>query len=209
MICTFTHKRDTMQLLFCSSNINKAQEIQYKLGDKFQIKCLKDLGFTGEIEETAKTFEGNALIKAEFGNKTYDLPCFSDDSGLEVEALNNEPGVYSARYAGETKNDDNNMDKLLQKLKGVTNRKAHFKTVIVYIDKAGEKFSFEGSVSGTIIDEKRGNQGFGYDTIFIPDGFDRTFAEMSLEEKSSLSHRSRALDKFIEFITEINTPVKS
>jgi XTP/dITP diphosphohydrolase len=190
-----------MQLLFCSTNIHKSKEIQYKLGPTYALKSLNDVGFTGEIEETAFTFEGNAKLKAEFGFQHYHLPCFSDDSGLEVEALNLEPGVYSARYAGEAKDDNKNMDKLLLNLKGITNRKAHFKTVIVYIDIKGEQFVFEGSVSGRIIEEKRGDQGFGYDPVFIPDGYDRTFAEMNMKEKSILSHRARALEKFIHFLS--------
>ena len=190
-----------MQLLFCSTNIHKSKEIQHKLGPTYALKSLNDVGFTGEIEETAFTFEGNAKLKAEFGFQHYHLPCFSDDSGLEVEALNLEPGVYSARYAGEAKDDNKNMDKLLLNLKGITNRKARFKTVIVYIDIKGEQFVFEGSVSGRIIEVKRGDQGFGYDPIFIPDGYDKTFAEMSMEEKSILSHRARALEKFIHFLS--------
>ena len=190
-----------MQLLFCSTNIHKSKEIQYKLGPTYALKSLNDVGFTGEIEETAFTFEGNAKLKAEFGFQNYHLPCFSDDSGLEVEALNLEPGVYSARYAGEAKDDNKNMDKLLLNLKGITNRKARFKTVIVYIDIKGEQFVFEGSVSGRIIEVKRGDQGFGYDPIFIPDGYDRTFAEMNMKEKSILSHRARALEKFIHFLS--------
>ena len=189
-----------MQLLFCSSNIHKTKEIQHKLGASFELKCLNDLGFTGEIAETAYTFEGNATLKADFGFKTYNLPCFSDDSGLEVEVLNQKPGVFSARYAGEPKDDQRNMDKLLHNLKGLSNRKASFKTVIVYINQLGEHFVFEGSVPGVIIDEKRGEQGFGYDPIFIPDGYDRTFAEMTLEEKSKLSHRARAVEKFIDYL---------
>ena len=190
-----------MQLLLCSTNIHKSKEIQYKLGPTYALKSLNDVGFIGEIEETAFTFEGNAKLKAEFGFQHYHLPCFSDDSGLEVEALNLEPGVYSARYAGEAKDDNKNMDKLLLNLKGITNRKARFKTVIVYIDIKGEQFVFEGSVSGRIIEEKRGDQGFGYDPVFIPDGYDRTFAEMNKKEKSILSHRARALEKFIHFLS--------
>jgi len=139
-----------------------------------------------------------------FGYTHYGITCFSDDSGLEVESLNQEPGVYSARYAGEAKNDGNNIDKLLHNLQGITNRKARFKTVIVYIDLHGDKYIFEGSISGRIIDEKRGNQGFGYDPIFIPDGYDRTFAEMTIEEKNTLSHRARALEKFIVFLSSQN-----
>ena len=189
-----------MQLLFCSTNIHKSKEIQHKLGPTYALKSLNDVGFTGEIEETAFTFEGNAKLKAEFGFQHYHLPCFSDDSGLEVEALNLEPGVYSARYAGELKNDQRNTEKLLEKLVGITNRKACFKTVLIYIDKNGAKYSFEGRVDGTIISEQKGTHGFGYDPVFVPEGFDKTFAEMDMEEKSTLSHRARAVEKFIHFL---------
>jgi len=193
-----------IELLFCSTNVHKTKEIQYKLGSSYILKSLTDLGFQGEIEENANSFEGNATLKAMFGYTHYGIACFSDDSGLEVESLNQEPGVYSARYAGEAKNDGNNIDKLLHNLQGITNRKARFKTVIVYIDLHGDKYIFEGSISGRIIDEKRGNQGFGYDPIFIPDGYDRTFAEMTIEEKNTLSHRARALEKFIVFLSSQN-----
>jgi XTP/dITP diphosphohydrolase len=189
-----------MEILFCSSNINKTKEIQHKVGNSIQIKNLIDIGFEGEIPETANTFEGNALLKAKFGFENYKTPCFSDDSGLEVEALNNEPGVFSARYAGEPKDDNRNTEKLLENLKGISNRKACFKTVLIYIDKEGSKHIFEGRVNGTIILEKRGNHGFGYDPIFVPDGFEKTFAEMNMEEKSQLSHRARAVEKFVTFL---------
>ncbi len=189
-----------MELIFCSSNVNKTKEIQHKVGVSIQIKNLLDLGFTGEIPETANTFEGNALLKAQFGYNEFDLPCFSDDSGLEVMALNNEPGVYSARYAGEPKSDERNMEKLLLNLKGVKNRKACFKTILLYIDSNGLKHSFEGRVDGTIINEKRGVHGFGYDPIFVPDGSDKTFAELNMEEKSTLSHRAIAVQKFVTFL---------
>lgn len=191
-----------MKLLFCSSNINKTSEIKHKLGESFEIINLLDLNYTDDIPETANTFEGNAFIKADFGFTHFKVPCFSDDSGLEVEALNNEPGVYSARYAGEPKNDQRNTEKLLEKLVGISNRKACFKTVLIYIDKNGAKYSFEGRVDGTIISEQRGTYGFGYDPIFVPDGFDKTFAEMNMEEKSTLSHRARAVEKFILFLKE-------
>jgi XTP/dITP diphosphohydrolase len=191
-----------MKLLFCSSNINKTNEIKHKLGESFEIINLQDLNYTDDVPETANTFEGNAFIKADFGFTHFKVPCFSDDSGLEVEALNNEPGVYSARYAGEPKNDQRNTEKLLEKLVGISNRKACFKTVLIYIDKNGAKHSFEGRVDGTIISEQKGTYGFGYDPIFVPDGFDKTFAEMSMEEKSTLSHRARAVEKFILFLKE-------
>ena len=189
-----------MEILFCSSNPNKTKEIQHKVGDSILIKNLLDVGFTGDIPETASTFEGNALLKAQFGFEHYGKACFSDDSGLEVEALNNEPGVYSARYAGEPKSDERNMDKLLSNLNGIENRKACFKTVLIYLDATGEKHTFEGKVEGTIIDNKRGEQGFGYDPIFVPNGFDKTFAEMNMEEKSRLSHRAIAVQKFVTFL---------
>ena len=178
----------------------KKVEIQHKIGNEFNIINLNDVGFTGDIDETAETFAGNALIKATFGFETYGKPCFSDDSGLEVEALNNAPGVYSARYAGEPKSDVRNMDKLLEALNGIENRKACFKTVLAYIDSNGKAHYFEGKIEGVITDEKRGNQGFGYDPIFIPNGFDKTFAELSLEEKGKISHRALAVEKFIEHL---------
>lgn len=188
------------EILFCSSNINKTKEIQHKIGTSIQIKNLLDLGLTEEIPETADTFKGNALLKAQFGFEHYGKACFSDDSGLEVEALNNEPGVYSARYAGEPKNDLQNTKKLLKNLEGISNRKACFKTVLVYIDENGNIYDFEGRVDGTIITEQKGNEGFGYDPIFVPNGFNKTFAEMNMEEKSKLSHRARAVEKFIHFL---------
>ena len=189
-----------MELLFCSSNEKKKVEIQHKIGNEFNIINLNDVGFTGDIDETAETFAGNALIKATFGFETYGKPCFSDDSGLEVEELNNAPGVYSARYAGEPKSDVRNMDKLLEALNGIENRKACFKTVLAYIDSNGKAHYFEGKIEGVITDEKRGNQGFGYDPIFIPNSFDKTFAELSLEEKGKISHRALAVEKFIEHL---------
>ena len=190
-----------MKLLFCSQNQNKTNEIRHKLGSDFEIQNLLDLLYLDEIPETALTFEGNALLKAQFGFSYFNTPCFSDDSGLEVETINNEPGVYSARYAGEPKSDDRNMDKLLFNLKGIHNRKACFKTVLIYIDGNGDKHSFEGRIDGNIIDEKRGLYGFGYDPIFVPDGFDKTFAEMNMEEKSKLSHRAIAVEKFVTFLS--------
>lgn len=193
-----------MKLLFCSSNHGKTQEIQYKFGKLISVQNLPDVGYTEEIPETAHTFEGNALLKAHFGYEKFNTACFSDDSGLEVSALNNEPGVFSARYAGIPRSDEKNMDKLLFELKGIKNRKACFKTVIVFIDSTGKTFSFEGKIDGEIIDEKRGEHGFGYDPIFVPEGNSKTFAEMNLEEKSKLSHRSIALEKFYSFLIENN-----
>ena len=189
-----------MKLLFCSSNIGKTQEIQYKFGESITIQNLLDIGCTEEIPETADTFAGNALLKARYGYENFKVACFSDDSGLEVAALDNAPGVYSARYAGIPKSDTRNMDKLLFELQGIKNRNACFKTVISYIDSLGNAFSFEGKIEGEILEEKRGSQGFGYDPIFLPKGYTKTFAEMNLEEKSNLSHRSIALEKFYSFL---------
>lgn len=191
-----------MELLFCSSNEKKKTEIQHKVGTDYTIINLNDLGHTEDIPETADTFAGNALLKAEFGFQKYGKPCFSDDSGLEVEALNNAPGVYSARYAGEPRSDERNMDKLLQALEGVENRNACFKTVIAYIDNSGKEHYFEGKIEGKITREKRGDGGFGYDPIFIPNGFDKTFAELSLEEKGKISHRALAVEKFIKHLNQ-------
>ena len=189
-----------MKLLFCSSNIGKTQEIQYKFGKSITIQNLLDIGCTEEIPETADTFAGNALLKARYGYENFNGACFSDDSGLEVTALDNAPGVYSARYAGIPKSDTRNMDKLLFELQGVKNRNACFKTVISYIDSLGNASSFEGKIEGEILEEKRGSQGFGYDPIFLPKGYTKTFAEMNLAEKSNLSHRSIALEKFYSFL---------
>lgn len=193
-----------MEIIFCSANEKKKVEIQQKVGNIYTIKNLNDLGYTEDIPETADTFAGNAILKAEFGFKKYGKPCFSDDSGLEVEALNNEPGVYSARYAGDPRSDERNMDKLLQALEGVENRNASFKTVLAYIDNSGKEHYFEGKIEGKITKEKRGDGGFGYDPIFIPNGFDKTFAELSLEEKGKISHRALAVEKFIKHLNQEN-----
>lgn len=193
-----------MEIIFCSANEKKKVEIQQKVGNIYTIKNLNDLGYTEDIPETADTFAGNALLKTEFGFKKYGKPCFSDDSGLEVEALNNEPGVYSARYAGDPRSDERNMDKLLQALEGVENRNACFKTVLAYIDNSGKEHYFEGKIEGKITKEKRGDGGFGYDPIFIPNGFDKTFAELSLEEKGKISHRALAVEKFIKHLNQEN-----
>lgn len=188
-----------MEIIFASSNQNKAKEIQAALPKEFIVKTLLDLDFHEEIPETADTFAGNALLKAQFVAKKWNLPCFSDDSGLEIKALNNEPGVYSARYAGRQKNDDENMNLVLEKLQNETNRKACFKTVIALIIN-GKTSLFEGKVEGTIRHEKTGNQGFGYDPIFEPEGIGKTFAEMDIEEKSKYSHRKRAVEKMVKHL---------
>lgn len=190
------------EILFASGNINKIKEIQAMLGDLYCVKGLKDIGFTEEIEENAPTLEGNASIKSKYLFEKLGCDCFSDDTGLEVEILDNEPGVRSARYAGEGKNSEDNMDLLLKKLEGATNRNAQFRTVISLI-LDGKEYFFEGIVEGTINTERRGAEGFGYDPIFTPKGFGRTFAEMSSEEKNSMSHRGRAVEKLVNFLKNI------
>jgi XTP/dITP diphosphohydrolase len=187
-----------MKLLFTSSNEHKTAEIRSQLPG-FEILNLKDVGCDVDIPETASSFVGNARLKARFGIDNFGVNCFSDDSGLEVFALNNAPGVYSARYAGPEKNDEANLQKLLEALKNENNREACFKTVIVLILNEVE-YVFEGVVEGTIITEKRGDFGFGYDPIFIPNGYSKTFAEMTMDEKSNISHRAVAVKKMVEFL---------
>lgn len=188
-----------MQLVFASNNKNKIKEIQLLLPDSIQILSLEDIGCTEDIPETADTIEGNAILKANYVTQKYGYDCFADDSGLEVAALNGEPGVFSARYAGEPKNDENNIDKLLANLKDVNNKKANFKTIIC-LNMKGEQHLFTGIINGQIIEERIGNNGFGYDPIFVADGYEKTFAELSLEEKARISHRGIAVKKLIDFL---------
>lgn len=188
-----------MKIVFASNNKNKIKEIQALVPSTIQIVSLEDIGCTEEIPETAATIEGNAQIKANYVTEKYGYDCFADDSGLEVEALNGEPGVFSARYAGEPKNDDNNIDKLLANLKNIENKKANFKTVIC-LNLQGKQHLFTGIINGKIIEERIGTNGFGYDPIFVADGYTKTFAELTLEEKSTISHRGIAVKKLIEFI---------
>lgn len=188
-----------MEIIFASSNENKAREIQAVLPPDIRILTLKDLDFTDDIPETADTLEGNALLKARFVYEKWGKPCFSDDSGLEIRSLNGEPGVYSARYAGPQRNDQDNMDLVLRKLEGMTHREASFRTVIALIF-GGKTYLFEGRVDGIIRQEQRGSNGFGYDPLFEPEGLSKTFAEMSLEEKSAFSHRKRAVTKMTDFL---------
>lgn len=192
------------ELLFASHNKNKTKEIAEILGNEYTIVTLSDLNITEPIEESASTLEGNALIKARYLYQKYKKPCFADDSGLEVEALDGKPGVYSARYAGEDNNAMANMTKLLHNLEGCSNRKAQFRTVIAYICTDGE-YIFEGTVKGQITTEMKGSGGFGYDPIFQPDNSNgKTFAQMSPEEKNSISHRALALNEFTTFIQQHN-----
>lgn len=190
-----------MKLVFASNNKNKIKEIQLLVPKSFEILSLEDIGCTEEIPETADTIEGNAILKANYVTKKYGYDCFADDSGLEVDALNGAPGVFSARYAGETKNDDNNMNKLLSNLKDKTNRKANFKTVIC-LNYKGKQHLFTGIINGKIIDEKIGNNGFGYDPIFVANDYTKTFAELSIEEKSKISHRGIAVTQLVTFLSQ-------
>lgn len=190
-----------MKLVFATGNINKAEEVRSMLPQGTELLTLKDLELKEDIPETSPTLEGNAIQKANYIVEHFGLDCFADDTGLEVFTLDNEPGVYSARYAGEQKNSDDNMNLLLEKLKGSSNRSARFRTVIALYLK-GEMHTFEGIVNGTIIEEKRGDQGFGYDPIFVPEGCTRTFAQMSMDEKNTVSHRARAFTKMYNFLNE-------
>jgi XTP/dITP diphosphohydrolase len=171
-----------MNLCFATDNKHKLQEIQALVGDKFQILSLKEIGCLEELAEDQDTLEGNSLQKAEYVFTKYRVPCFADDSGLEVEALNGAPGVYSARYAGPQRNHDDNMNLLIKNLEGKSNRNARFRAVITLINTQGS-YQFEGVLNGTIKSVRKGNGGFGYDPIFQPDGFSKTLAEMSMEEK--------------------------
>ncbi len=188
-----------MKLIFATYNSNKAFEIQKLLPEHFQVLTLNDIDFHEEIPENEPTIESNSVFKAQFIYNKFNLNCFADDTGLEIEALNGKPGVHSARYAGEEKNADLNTNLVLKELYQISNRKARFKTVITLIIH-GEQHQFEGIVDGTIIEEKRGSNGFGYDPIFIPEDESKTFAEMNLSEKNKYTHRARALEKMIDYL---------
>ncbi|MBF02471.1 MAG: non-canonical purine NTP pyrophosphatase [Flavobacterium sp.] len=188
-----------MKLVFASNNKNKIAEIQQLMPLGITVLSLEEIGCDVDIPETASTIEGNAILKANYVTEHFGYDCFADDTGLEVEALNGAPGVYSARYAGEQKNADDNMTKLLLALENHTNRKAQFKTVIALnINK--EQHLFTGIASGVIIGEKKGEKGFGYDPIFKPNELDKTFAELSMEEKSKYSHRAKAVNQLLTFL---------
>ena len=189
-----------IDLLFATSNKNKVLEIKKVLPKEFNIKSLDDIGFCEEIPENENTIEGNAIFKANYMYKKYNLNVFADDTGLEVDSLNGKPGVHSARYAGISKNSRDNINKLLKKLKNKKNRKARFKTVIALILNS-KIHTFEGVVEGIITKKPKGENGFGYDPVFIPSGHTKTFGELSLEEKNSISHRSLAMNKLIDFIS--------
>jgi XTP/dITP diphosphohydrolase len=190
-----------LKLVFATNNKHKLEEVAAKLNGRFELLTLHDIGSNDDIEETGTTFNENASIKSHYIFDKFKLNCFGDDSGLEVEALNGEPGVYSARYAGEHGNHSANIDKLLKNLEGVQDRDARFVTVISLLWN-GEEHFFEGTVEGTIRQERAGSSGFGYDPVFQPAGFDITFAEMTLEEKNKLSHRARAVEKLVAFLED-------
>ena len=192
-----------MKLVFASNNKNKIQEIQALVPNTFQILSLEEIGCTEDIPETADTIEGNAILKANYVTEKYGYNCFADDTGLEVDALNGAPGVYSARYAGEQKDANDNMDKLLSELNDKSNRKANFKTVIA-LNLNGKQNLFTGIINGKIIEEKIGTNGFGYDPIFVADGYEKTFAELSMEEKSTISHRGIAVKELILFLQKLS-----
>ena len=189
-----------INLIFATSNQNKVLEIQKILPKKFNIKSLKDLNYFEDIPENETTIEGNAVFKAKYIYKKFNINVFADDTGLEVEALNGEPGVHSARYAGKSRNSEKNIKKLLKNLKNIKNRNARFKTVIALIID-NKLHIFSGIVEGYILDSPKGNNGFGYDPIFCPNGFDKSFAELTLKEKNLISHRSLAMKKLIDFIS--------
>ena len=191
-----------MEIVFASNNLHKIKEINNVLGDSFKLLSLSDIKMEEDIPEDEPTLEGNALQKARFIHKATAMNVFADDTGLETEALNGEPGVHSARFAGENKNSEANIDKLLSLMENNTNRKARFRTVIALILN-GTEYLFEGTVEGEIIRERRGDDGFGYDPVFLAAGYDRTFAEIPLGEKNRISHRAKAVRHLLEFLDKV------
>ena len=190
-----------MKLVFASNNKHKVKEISHILDNKITLLSLEEISILEDIPEDEPLIEGNALFKARYVYNATGLNVFADDTGLEIEALNGQPGVHSARFAGESKDSSANISKVLKMLKGVENRKARFRTVIALIFE-NKEYLFEGIISGTIIDEKRGDEGFGYDPVFIPDGKNLTFAQMTLAEKNKISHRAIAFEKLKEFLNQ-------
>lgn len=197
-----------MKIVFATNNQHKLDEIRSILGADFQVLSLREIGCHDDIPETADTLEGNALLKAQYVNRCFGFDCFADDTGLEVTALNGAPGVFSARYAGgEGHDSEANMDKLLRNLEGNSQRAARFRTVIAYIHRNAntgtiETHTFEGIVNGVITHERHGREGFGYDPIFQPDGYDKTFAELGMDVKNAISHRARAVQQLAAFLKQ-------
>ena len=190
-----------MKICFATNNPNKINEVRDFLeGSKYEIVSLAEVGCTEDIPETSETIEGNSYEKAAYIFENYNVPCFADDTGLEVEALDGEPGVKSARFAGDQRNGDDNNELLLRRLGGKINRKGRFKTVITWITKEGSK-QFTGIVNGEILHHHSGVRGFGYDPLFRPDGYEQTFAEMTMREKNQISHRALATKAFIEYLS--------
>lgn len=190
------------KIIFATNNSHKLTELHAAVGSNFEILSLQDIGFNQEIPEPYDTLEDNALAKARFLHDKFRENCFADDTGLEIEALNGAPGVLSARFAGEHKNSEDNMNKVLSLLQFEENRKARFRTIIALIFD-NKEYLFEGVVNGVIINNRQGNEGFGYDPIFVPDGFETSFAQMPIEAKNNISHRGRATIKLIEFLNKI------
>jgi XTP/dITP diphosphohydrolase len=196
-----------LKIIFATNNQNKLREIQHALGDSFELLSLRDVQFSGDIPETGETLEENALQKAGFIADRFDYPVFADDTGLEIDALNGCPGVHTAHYSG-SRDSEKNMDKVLKEMGDTNNRTARFRTVIAFV-KGGKSDLFEGKVEGSIALRPSGDKGFGYDPIFIPEGQSRTFAEMTMEEKSQQNHRVRALRKFIAYLSGLQTQSSS
>ena len=196
-------KKEQMKLVFATNNMHKLQEVQRLLPPEIELLTLKEIGCFEEIEETAATLEGNAQIKTDHVKQKYGYDCFADDTGLEVEALNGEPGVYSARYAGEEATFQDNVDKLLLELQDKDQREARFRTVVSLYLK-GQQYFFEGICEGRIEEQMSGDQGFGYDPVFTPKGFDQTFAEMDMSSKGKISHRGLAIKKLVDFLKDLD-----
>ncbi len=204
-IIIFAHIRkegkilEMKKIVFATNNQHKLVEVRAVLGNQIEIISLEQLDCNDEIPETGNTLEANALIKAKYINEKFGLDCFADDTGLEVDALGGKPGVYSARYAGEAQNSRKNMEKLLENLSNTNHRSARFRTVIAFIENENIHY-FEGIIEGEIIKESRGNTGFGYDPIFVPAGYSKTFAELGADEKNKISHRALAVKKFADYL---------
>jgi XTP/dITP diphosphohydrolase len=188
-----------MKICFATNNKKKIEEVKAALGPAFTIVSLEEIGCREELPETGDTLEHNAFQKARYVHENFGVDCFADDTGLEVEALGGEPGVYSGRYAGEPRSDSRNIDLLLKNLNDISNRKARFKTIIALILE-GKEYAFEGVADGEIIHELVGTGGFGYDPVFRPNGFDRTFAQLTMEEKNAISHRGKAVKALADFL---------
>jgi XTP/dITP diphosphohydrolase len=190
-----------VQIVAATNNQHKLSEIRPLIEPDFRLLSLEDIGCHDELPETKETLQGNSLQKAAYVYERYQLPCFADDTGLEIEALQGAPGVYSARYAGDQKNSDDNINLLLKNLSGSKNRRGQFRTIITLLGIGGTRI-FEGVLRGVILEERRGSSGFGYDPVFLPDGFTKTLAELSMEEKNRISHRGLAIAKLVDFLKQ-------